>query len=367
MNILHTADWHLGKIVNEYSMIDLQKEALDQIIYILEQENIDVIVVSGDIYDRSIPSIEAINLLDYFLSVVIKKLNKKVILISGNHDSKGRLGFASSLMESNNLFIVTKVEPTKICIDDTIFYAIPYANLSELKLEYKKDFKSSEEAYKYIISEINLDHNYKNILIMHDYVTSGILETSDSERPLTLGALEFIDASIFEEFDYVALGHIHKPQKVKNENIRYSGSLLKYSFSEKFHQKSVVVINDNIKLIPLKQSKDLIEITDQLDNILKEEIYTKYNLNDYFKINLTDTRQVIDASIKLKQIFPNLMEIHYNKIDSNYKAINKEYKNKSFKDLYLDFFNHVGHDVNDDDLVLIDKVVRLVGEDNENN
>lgn len=364
MNILHTADWHLGKIVNEYSMLELQKEALEQIINISIMNNVDVLLIAGDVYDRSIPSADAMNLLDWFISKYIS-LGKKIIMMGGNHDSKSRLSFGSSIFKDNNLFIVSGIEPSKIVLGQTSFYVIPYTNLQELKMHYNMDFKNSEEAYKYMVDNIILDNN-KSILMMHDYVTSGNLELSDSERPLSLGALDFIDYKIFNKFDYVALGHVHKGQKVGVENIRYSGSILKYSFSEVNHKKSVVLVNDNISLIPLRQSRNMVEIKGNLDEIINPDFYMKYNLDDYFKIILTDDKQVIDASAKLKGIFKNLMEIHYNKVDLNYRAINKDYKSKEFIELYHDFFNHVGYEVDDNDNNLINEVLKRVGDENEN-
>lgn len=242
MKIIHTADWHLGKIIYSNYMTQEQEYILEQFINYVEKNKPDVIIISGDIYDRSIPPSEAVNLLNKVLSNIVIKNKIPTMIISGNHDSEERLEFLNGILSEMDLHIEGKIKKQikKVIInknskDKTNFYLLPYIEMQKVKDLYEIDFQTKNEAMKYIIKEMKIDTNEINILISHEYVAGGI--ESDSERILSIGGTEYIDPQILKDFDYVALGHLHGPQKIKYEKIRYSGSLMKYSFSETNQKK----------------------------------------------------------------------------------------------------------------------------------
>ena len=242
MKILHTGDWHIGKLVRGVYMTSDQEYMLEELIKLIEKEKPEVLVIAGDIYDRSIPPIEAVELLDKTLSSIVMNHNIKVIAIAGNHDSPDRLGFANKMLSDKGLYIRAKIsdEIEPVVIEDEFgvvnFYPIPFAEPVIVKEIYKdKTIKNNNSAMRVIIEKIkdNMDYSARNICIAHAFVRGNKeLERSESERPLSIGGAEYVDVQYFEDFNYVALGHLHGPQKVKHEYIRYSGSLLKYSFSD---------------------------------------------------------------------------------------------------------------------------------------
>lgn len=347
LKILHTADWHLGKSLNGYSMIDDQEYVLKRLIRIIEEEQIDVVCLSGDVYDKAIASIEAISLFDYFLQEMVR-LGKKVVIISGNHDQNIRLSQYSALLSSKNLFFAKPFagQIEKVVIDDCHFYLLPYTSLFMFKQITGQDYKNSSEAYQEFISKLEIDKSKCNILLAHDYVAymASDLEHSDSERELIVGGSEYVDAKIFTSFDYVALGHMHKAQKVLEEKIRYSGSLLKYSFSEVNHKKSVVcfdTITKQIKLVDLPFINDMVIIKGSLDELLSKEFYQQYNYKtDYFKAIITDKKEVIDAHMRLIRIYPNLMEIQKESFTQD-RVIKKTLETKSLKTSLAPFFKDI--------------------------
>ena len=282
MKILHLSDLHIGKIIYEQSLLEDQEYMLKQIEKIIEKEKIEAVLISGDIYDRSIPPADAVDILNKFLNTLIKTLKVKVFIISGNHDSKERLNFGSQIFENDGLYIQTtytgkirKVELTeKINI-----YMLPFIKPIEVKQYFENTkIETYNDAIKQIISKEKIDKNKINILMAHQFVTSGTInpETSESET-INIGGIDNVDASNFSEFDYVALGHIHGPQKIGNEKIRYSGTMLKYSFSEVAHNKSAVIIEIkegelDYKLKPLIPLRDMRKIQGPIEELIKKKI-----------------------------------------------------------------------------------------------
>lgn len=310
MKILHIADLHLGKNLDGYDLIPLQREVLEQIEK--QMETHDCCIISGDIYDRAVPSSEATSLFDDFLSNVINEQKKKIVMINGNHDSFERLTFGSKLFKSSGMWIATHLMDHFV-IDGINFYAIPFNSLPTYRMALNIDFKSMNDVYQYLLKDIN--YQGTNILVLHDYVAgSNTILESDSERPLQMGGFIVTDASLFTKFDYVALGHIHGPQKVLQENIRYSGSIMKYSFSEALHHKTSVsfdTLTKTIHLLPLNQSKDLVEIEGFMEELLNKDWYQKYRVkNDFFKIHVLDKGTVYDCFNRLKGVYLNLMEVN---------------------------------------------------------
>ena len=322
MKILHLADLHIGKSILEQSLLKDQEYMLEQIIKIIKEKDINTVLIAGDIYDRSIPSTEAINLLDNFLVTLTKELKIKVLIISGNHDSKERLNFGSKLFEKEGLYIQTSYDGNlrKIEIPDEYgfinFYLLPYLKPADVKAFFDCDIENYNDAIKKIIEKETINEKERNIIVSHQFVTSGTFspERSDSET-LTLGGTENVDISNYDKFDYVALGHIHRPQKLIKDNIRYSGTILKYSFSEVNHNKTVPIIeykekgNLTIELIPLVPARDMRIIKGPIDELLKKENYLNTNLDDYIEAIITDEEPVYDAINRIRRVYPNTLKL----------------------------------------------------------
>lgn len=305
MKFLHLADLHIGKRLNEFSLIEDQKYILSQIIDIIDEELPFGVIIAGDIYDKLVPSAEAIEVLDEFLCNILKR-EVKIFMISGNHDSPERLGFGANILSKNGLYISKtyngKVE--KINFGDVNIYMLPFIKPANVKRFYPQEIiESYTDAVKIALKDI--EKSGKNILITHQFVTGS--EISDSEE-LSVGGSDNVDIRAFDGFDYVALGHLHKPQNVKTSAIRYSGTPLKYSFSEANHRKSVTVVNlaDEVKIseIPLEPLRDLREIKGKFDEINETS-------EDYLHVILTDEQEIINVMSKLRVNFPNLMKISY--------------------------------------------------------
>lgn len=322
MKILHLSDLHLGKRVNEISMIEDQKYILEQIILLIKKQKITVVLLCGDIYDKSIPTIEAIHLLDEFLNQ-LSELNVKVLMISGNHDSGDRLSFGKDLFKHSNLYIASQFEKEieKIAIEEkgirVNFYMLPFVKPAYINHELKIQAETYEECFQYLISQTPIDKNEINILMAHQFVTANKKspELSDSETS-NLGGIDNIDFHVFDDFDYVALGHIHKPQAMGREMVRYAGSILKYSFSEIHMDKKATILTINnekeisISYETLKPLRDMREIECSLDEILKKECKIG-NEQDYMHVILTDQEQILDAIGKVRTVYPNVMQISF--------------------------------------------------------
>lgn len=322
MKILHSADLHLGKRVNEMSMIEDQKYILDQIITLIKEESVEIVLLCGDIYDKSIPTIEAIHLLDEFLDQ-LSKMAIKVLMISGNHDSIDRLSFGKSLFTRSNLYIASQFENEieKITVKEngiTVnFYMLPFVKSAYISHIFQLQTDSYEECFRYLIEHTKIDEEETNILLSHQFVTANKKnpELSDSETS-SLGGIDNIDFHIFDPFDYVALGHIHKPQAMGREMVRYAGSILKYSFSEIHMDKKATILTIDAKkeislsFHPLKPLRDMREIECSLEELLKKQCEIG-NQEDYMHVILTDEEQILDAIGKVRTIYPNVMQISF--------------------------------------------------------
>lgn len=322
MKILHLADLHLGKRVNEMSMIEDQKYILDHIITLIKEESVGIVLLCGDIYDKSIPTIEAIHLLDEFLDQ-LSKMAIKVLMISGNHDSIDRLSFGKSLFTRSNLYIASQFENEieKITVKEngiTVnFYMLPFVKSAYISHIFQLQTDSYEECFRYLIEHTKIDEEETNILLSHQFVTANKKnpELSDSETS-SLGGIDNIDFHIFDPFDYVALGHIHKPQAMGREMVRYAGSILKYSFSEIHMDKKATILTIDAKkeislsFHPLKPLRDMREIECSLEELLKKQCEIG-NQEDYMHVILTDEEQILDAIGKVRTIYPNVMQISF--------------------------------------------------------
>ncbi|NLY87763.1 MAG: exonuclease SbcCD subunit D [Clostridiales bacterium] len=351
MKLIHLSDLHLGKKVNEFSMIEDQKYILTKIINIIDEEKPDGVIIAGDIYDKSVPSTEAVALLDDFL-VKLSKRNLQVFIISGNHDSPERLAFANRLLGTKGVHISSaydgKVEAVELEDEygKLYIYLLPFIKPAHVKRHFPDaEIVTYTDAISYAIENMNVDKSKRNILVTHQFVTGA--ERSDSEE-ISVGGLDNVDAIAFKGFDYVALGHIHAPQNVGKDYIRYCGTPLKYSFSESKHMKSVTVINMEEKGLvdvstrPLEPVRDMVEIKGMYEDLTLRDFYkdTTYQ-EDYVHITLTDEEDIPDAISKLRTIYHNLMRLDYdNQRTRNSSMLTKiqEMEKYSPLELFEDFY-----------------------------
>ena len=315
MKFLHLADLHLGKMLHQYNLIDIQKELLNNFLDYISTHDIDAIVIAGDVYDRSVPSQEAVNLLNQFLSQLIMTYHKKVFMISGNHDSSDRLNFASAILEEQGLFIETHLKEKMAYYeeDHVRFYMLPFVKPVHIKQLFEEaPTDNYHDALAYYLSKQDIDSNYTNILITHQFVGHKS-QTSDSELTLSIGGTEIIDPDLFDQFDYVALGHLHAPQYVKRETIRYSGSLGTYSFDEAHHKKSFVVVNcDDLSIeeVELTASQKVRVLRGLFDDLRHQSI----NENDLISIELEDDHIIPHAMELLREVYPHVLKLSYIKL-----------------------------------------------------
>lgn len=355
MKILHTGDWHIGKLVNGVHMTQDQGYILEHLIDLIKKEKPDVLIIAGDIYDRSIPPTEAVRLLDKSFADILIKNNTKIIGIAGNHDSPNRLAFGSEVFKEQGLYLKGEIKDmiNPITINNTNFYLVPYVEPSIIKETFGvKSIKSHDDAMKFLMDSIDLDSNALNICIAHGFITnSDSIETSDSVRPLSIGGSEYVSADHFEKFDYVALGHLHRPQKVKHDYIRYSGSLLKYSFSEVNQKKTVTLVefsNNKFKSyreVSLPVKRDMKVLEGKLSEVVALGKKEAIDPNHYYKIILTDEGQLIEPMAKLRQVFPHVLKLEFKRkggnTQNNNTSADKNFEKKSNVELFQTFFENM--------------------------
>ena len=312
MKILHISDLHIGKRVHGFSMIEDQQYILKQVLHEIVQRNIDVVMIAGDVYDQSIPSEQAVVLLDWFLNELVQ-LHVQVCMISGNHDSNIRLGFGSGLFETQNVFIesgyhgkIECVEKENVCI-----YMIPFIKPAMVQPYFEEKIDTYQKAMGCVLSTIQLDSNKFNIVMVHQFIVGS--STCESEE-VSVGGLDQISAEIFSDFDYVALGHLHSFQRAGN-NGWYCGTLLKYSTDEIKQKKRMIVLDvqDSIQMeeVFLHPLRDIVEIKGTYMELTDASYYHFLNREDYYSIVLTDENDVPNAFNKLQVIYPNIMKLSY--------------------------------------------------------
>lgn len=355
MRIIHTSDWHLGRIFHGIHLTNDQAYILDQFVELVKDSNPDVILVSGDIFDRSVPPTEAVNLLDDVVSRIILNHGIPIIIIAGNHDSADRLGFGSRLLQKKGLNIFGKFRKSfdQVVLYDqhgpVNFYSLPYVEPATIRdMLEDETIHTHDETMLKLIEYIKgkMDKKSRNILLAHTFVAGG--EESESERPLSVGGSGIVNAAYFKDFDYVALGHLHKAQKVGTDKIRYSGSLMKYSFSEANHKKTVSIIDidgeENIAIenIELKPKRDLRKIEGFLEDILQGP-QTGENKDDYLMITLKDEGAILDPIGKIRKVYHNVLHIERPQLQTNNNLINpdRDFKKMHEIDLFSSFFKQV--------------------------
>lgn len=330
MKFMHLSDLHLGKRVNEFSMLEDQQYILNQILEIASREKPDGVLIAGDIYDKSVPPTEAVQLFDSFL-VGLAEQNLPVFIISGNHDSAERVAFGSRLMTRSGIYLSPIYDGTvvPVTLEDEYgkvdIYMLPFLKPAHVRRVFPDaEIDSYTDAMKVVIEKLNLDLKRRNVLITHQFVTGA--QRSESED-ISVGGTDNVDASVFEDFDYVALGHIHKPQSVTRETIRYCGTPLKYSFSETKHQKSVTVIElmakgeVTIRPLPLVPLREMRQIKGSYDQVTLKSFYegTDYQ-ESYMHITLTDEEDIPDAMGKLRAIYHNIMKLDFDNVRTRTNA-----------------------------------------------
>lgn len=321
MKLIHLSDFHLGKRVNEYSMLEDQEYILKSIVNIVDNEKSNGVIIAGDIYDKSVPSAEAVSLFDDFLYALAKR-KLDVFVISGNHDSPERIAFGSRIMDAGGIHLSPvydgTIEPIRLEDEfgDLYIYLLPFVKPANVRRFFEnEDISTYTDAIGCVIKHMNIDSEKRNVLVTHQFVTGA--SRSDSEE-ISVGGADNVDANVFDGFDYVALGHLHSPQNCSSDRIRYCGTPLKYSFSEAKDNKSVTVIemsekgNVSYRTIDLIPKYDLTELKGTYDELTSRSYYENTNWQeDYTHITLTDEEDIPDAIGKLRSVYHRLMKLDY--------------------------------------------------------
>lgn len=350
MKFLHLSDLHIGKRVNEFSMLEDQEYILTKIINIIDDEKPDAVVIAGDVYDKSVPSAEAVQLFDDFLCRLAKR-KLQVFVISGNHDSAERMAFGGRLMDISGVHMspVYNGKVEAISLDDEFgkvnFFMLPFVKPVNVRRFFEDaQIESYTDAVRVAVENMNVNTDERNIIVTHQFVTGA--EKCESEE-ISVGGSDNVDASVFDSFDYVALGHIHGPQNIGSERIRYCGTPLKYSFSEAKHNKSVTIVelkekgSLEIHTVALEPKRDMREIKGTYAEITLKENYADTNTDDYMHITLTDEEDIPDAIGKLRVIYPNLMKLDYDNKRTRSSAkldIIENIEQRSPLDLFAEFY-----------------------------
>lgn len=349
MKFMHLADLHIGKTVNGYSMIDDQIFALNQIVKLLEEEKIKMLIIAGDIYQNTVPSVEAIKVFEKFLSR-LNSLDITTLIISGNHDSSDRLSYANEFFRNSEIYISNSYngEIEKVSFNDEFgkvnFYLFPYIKPANVKRYFEdREIISYQDAVKAVIESIELDKSERNVMISHQFILNA--EISESEE-IYAGEAEAVSMSLYKDFDYVALGHIHKKQSFMNGKIRYPGALLKYAASESNYDKSITIVDikekNNIEISERKIEylHEMRKIRGFFDDIIRSASEDS-NFKDYIHIELLDNIEISEGLQRLREFYPNIMTMRYTKLkigDNDFENFDFEENEKSPLELFSDFY-----------------------------
>ncbi len=377
MKIMHLSDLHIGKKVNEYSMLQDQIYILKEILQIIDDEKVETVIIAGDVYDRSLPPNEALELFDEFLYQLSSR-NVNVFVISGNHDSPERISYGGRMMTENKIFLSPvydgNVKPITLNDDygEVNFYLLPFIRPADIR-RYSPDenIENYTDAVKVAIDNMNVDFNERNILVTHQFVTGA--ELSESED-IIVGGTDNVSGEVFDGFDYVALGHIHREQTVGKDNIRYCGTPLKYSFSEAKNIKSVTILDFNDKgnieysKIPLTPFRDMREIRGTYYELTLKSSYESTNTEDYLHITLTDEEDIPDAIGKLRSIYPNIMKLDYDNLRTRGSGTVDAIENiesKSPFELFADLFKQQNNqDMSEEQEEIMRNLIDKIWEEN---
>lgn len=353
MRLLHLGDLHFGKVVNSFSMLEDQRYVLEQVKSYIKTYQPDALLLAGDIYDRSVPPARAVALYSEFLKEVLVELKTPVLAVAGNHDGADLINFGHELFEAAHYYVAGRYtkEIKKVVLRDEFgpvnFYLLPFADYAVVReLHEDETVKSLDDAMRVTLAANPIDATERNVLLTHAFVVGQSEEIliSDSEKKLVVGGKESVSSAYFEAFDYVALGHLHRTQKVGSDKIRYSGSLLKYSFSEEQYHKSVTMIDLDeagklsCELLPLTPLRDMKTIKGTL-----EELLALPRCEDYLRIVLLDKGELIEPMAKLRKNFPYVMMLELEQNNQAFKGsqLTKQARQqKTAEQLFSDFYEH---------------------------
>ena len=350
MKIIHLSDLHIGKRVNEFPMLEDQEYILREILGIIDTEKPQAVIIAGDVYDKSVPSADAVRLFDDFLTRLAKR-KLHVLVISGNHDSAERIAFGGRLMTLSGVHMspVYTGDTEPVILEDehgeVWFWLLPFIRPANVRAAFPdEEADSYTAAVLTAVKHMNIDPALRNVLVTHQFVTGA--SRSESED-ISVGGTDNVDASVFEGFDYVALGHIHGPQNIGSERIRYCGTPLKYSFSEKDHIKSVTVVelgakgNAAVHTVPLIPRHDMREIRGTYAELTLKKNWENTATDDYLRVILTDEEDVPDAMARLRTVYPNIMRLEYDNTRTRAASPVGEAENpeqKSEIELFMEFY-----------------------------
>ena len=371
MKFAHIADLHIGKRVHDFSMLEDQRYILEEMLRIFDEEKVDGVLIAGDVYDKTVPSAEAVQVFDDFITK-LAKMEMPVYMISGNHDSAERLAFGAQLFENNGVYIspVYEGDVKKVEVEDVYgtvnIWLLPFLKPATVRHALQReDINTYEEGVVAALQGCEIDTEQRNILVAHQFVTGA--DRSDSEET-SVGGLDNVSAEVFEDFDYVALGHIHRAQKMGREALRYSGTPLKYSFSEADHKKSVTIVEllekgrVEIHVVPLVPRRDMRKMRGTYMEVTARDAYTEENKMDYLQITLTDEEDVPGALQKLRTVYPNLMRLEYDNVrtreNREVQAVEAQ-EQKSELELFEEFYELLNNEsMKDEQVEFVEKLIQ---------
>jgi exonuclease SbcD len=356
MRFIHTSDWHIGRQFHNVSLLEDQRHVLQQIIAYIEAEAVDALVIAGDIYDRSVPPASAVELLDEVISTICTQMQVPVVLIPGNHDSAERLRFGARQLRKAGLHILGDLaqvaQPVILAGEhgDVAFYGIPYSDPEMVRNLFATNVSGYDEAHTFLVEQIKhvASADMPNVLISHCFIDGA--QESESERPLAVGGADRVSYVSCVGFNYVALGHLHRPQYKGEDHIRYSGSILKYSFSEQHQRKGVTLVDIAAdgraasKHLPLTPLRDMRIIEGELHEILDRGKVDPHN-QDYLLVRLTDRHAILDAMARLRAVYPNVLHLEKpGMLETGDQQMKRENLKRGELEMFRDFFEQItGH------------------------
>ena len=371
MKFAHIADLHIGKRVHDFSVLEDQRYILEEMLRIFDEEKVDGVLIAGDVYDKTVPSAEAVQVFDDFITK-LAKMEMPIYMISGNHDSAERLAFGAQLFENDGVYIspVYEGEVKKVEVEDVYgtvnIWLLPFLKPATVRHALQReDINTYEEGVVAALQGCEIDTEQRNILVAHQFVTGA--DRSDSEET-SVGGLDNVSAEVFEDFDYVALGHIHRAQKMGRETLRYSGTPLKYSFSEADHKKSVTILEllekgrVEIHVVPLVPRRDMRKMRGTYMEVTAKDAYTEENKMDYLQITLTDEEDVPGALQKLRTVYSNLMRLEYDNArtreNREVQAVEAQ-EQKSELELFEEFYELLNNEsMKDEQVEFVEKLIQ---------
>ena len=371
MKFAHIADLHIGKRVHDFSMLEDQRYILEEMLRIFDEEKVEGVLIAGDVYDKTVPSAEAVQVFDDFITK-LAKMEMPIYMISGNHDSAERLAFGAQLFENDGVYIspVYEGEVKKVEVEDVYgtvnIWLLPFLKPATVRHALQReDINTYEEGVVAALQGCEIDTEQRNILVAHQFVTGA--DRSDSEET-SVGGLDNVSEEVFEDFDYVALGHIHRAQKMGREALRYSGTPLKYSFSEADHKKSVTILEllekgrVEIHVVPLVPRRDMRKMRGTYMEVTAKDAYTEENKMDYLQITLTDEEDVPGALQKLRTVYSNLMRLEYDNArtreNREVQAVEAQ-EQKSELELFEEFYELLNNEsMKDEQVEFVEKLIQ---------